>query len=73
MKLNQVLSSVNQVEKSKFITCLDKLCIDVGKNNTSISKSIENIDGQIKNASGSEVTQLFFAVKKPFIWTVMLI
>jgi hypothetical protein len=31
MKLNQVLSTVNQVEKSKFITSLDKLCSDVAK------------------------------------------
>jgi len=66
MKLNQVLSSVNQVEKSKFITCLDKLCFDAAKSNETLSQSIENIDGQIKNASGSEVTQLFFAVKDFF-------
>ena len=26
MKLNRVLSIVNQVEKSKFISCLDRLC-----------------------------------------------
>jgi|TARA_R110001583_G_scaffold93300_2_gene236123 hypothetical protein len=63
MKLNQVLSIVNQVEKSKFITSLDKLCLDAAKSNKKLAKSIENIDGQIKNASGSEITQLYFAVK----------
>ncbi len=66
MKLNQVLSIVNQVEKSKFITSLDKLCLDAAKNNKKLAKTIENIDGQIKNASGSEITQLYFAVKAFF-------
>jgi hypothetical protein len=63
MKLNQVLSIVNQVEKSKFITSLDKLCLDAAKNNKELAKKIDNIDGQIKNASGSEITQLYFAVR----------
>lgn len=63
MKLNQVLSLVNQVEKSKFITSLDKLCLDAAKNNKTLAKKIDNIDGQIKNASGSEITQLYFAVR----------
>jgi hypothetical protein len=63
MKLNQVLSLVNQVEKSKFITSLDKLCLDAAKNNKALAKKIDNIDGQIKNASGSEITQLYFAVR----------
>ncbi|MEP4891934.1 MAG: hypothetical protein ABJV04_18070 [Aliiglaciecola sp.] len=63
MKLNQVLSIVNQVEKSKFITSLDKLCQDAAKSNKKLAKTIENIDGQIKNASGSEITQLYFAVR----------
>lgn len=66
MKLNQVLSIVNQVEKSKFITSLDKLCLDVAKINKTLAKTIENIDGQIKNASGSEITLLFFAVRDFF-------
>lgn len=66
MKLNQVLSLVNQVEKSKFITSLDKLCLDAAKSNKKLAKTIENIDGQIKNASGSEITQLYFAVKDFF-------
>lgn len=66
MKLNQVLSIVNQVEKSKFITSLDKLCLDAAKSNKNLAKTIENIDGQIKNASGSEITQLYNAVKDYF-------
>lgn len=63
MKLNQVLSIVNQVEKSKFITSLDKLCSDAATSNKALAKKIENIDGQIKNASGSEITQLYYAVR----------
>ncbi|MEH6446600.1 MAG: hypothetical protein V7784_22105, partial [Oceanospirillaceae bacterium] len=63
MKLNQVLSIVNQVEKSKFITSLDKLCLDAAKNNKKLAKTIDGIDGQIKNASGSEITRLYFAVR----------
>ena len=64
MKLNQVLSIVNQVEKSKFITSLDKLCQDAAQSNKKLAKTIESIDGQIKNASGSEITQLYFAVRE---------
>lgn len=63
MKLNQVLSIVNQIERSKFITNLDRLCFDTAKNNKTLAKKIDNIDGQIKNASGSEITQLYFAVR----------
>ena len=44
MKLNQVLSIVNQVEKSKFITSLDRLCLDAAKNNKALAKKIDNID-----------------------------
>ncbi|AXV67340.1 hypothetical protein D0907_18705 (plasmid) [Pseudoalteromonas lipolytica] len=66
MKLNQVLSIVNQVEKSKFISCLDRLCSDAAKNNKKLAKTIDNIDGQIKNASGSEITQLFNTVRDFF-------
>ncbi|PCC10331.1 hypothetical protein [Pseudoalteromonas sp. JB197] len=66
MKLNQVLSIVNQVEKSKFISCLDRLCTDAAKDNKKLAKTIDNIDGQIKNASGSEITQLFNTVREFF-------
>ena len=70
MKLNQVLSIVNQVEKSKFISCLDRMCTDAAKNNKKLAKTIDNIDGQIKNASGSEITQLFNTVRDFFKCTL---
>ena len=66
MKLNQVMLTVTQREKSKFITMLDKLCLDAAKSNKTLAKKIESIDGQIKNASGTEITQLYFAVKDFF-------
>ncbi len=56
MKLNQVLSSLNQVEKSKFISCLDKLCSGAMLNDHQLEKSVSKINGHIKNASGSEIT-----------------
>ncbi|MFT5759270.1 MAG: hypothetical protein ACI9LM_004027 [Alteromonadaceae bacterium] len=66
MKLNQVLSSINQVEKSKFISCLDKLCSGAMHNDTQLAESINKIDGQIKNASGSEITALFSLLSSYF-------
>jgi len=66
MKLNQVLSSINQVEKSKFISCLDKLCSGAIHNDKQLAKSVSKIDGQIKNASGSEITSLFLLVSSYF-------
>lgn len=66
MKLNQVLSVVNQVEKSKFISSLDRICTDAAKDNKKLASTIENIDGQIKYASGSEITQLFNTVRDYF-------
>ncbi|KIO38185.1 hypothetical protein [Shewanella sp. cp20] len=62
MKLSQVLSSINQVEKSKFISCLDKLCTSALPNDKQLARSVSKIDGQIKNASGSEITSLFALV-----------
>ena len=66
MKLNQVLSSINQVEKSKFISCLDKLCSGAMHDDKQLAKSVSKIDGQIKNASGSEITALFSLVSSYF-------
>ncbi len=66
MKLTQVLSSINQVEKSKFISCLDKLCSSAIPNDKKLAKSVSKIDGQIKNASGSEITTLFSLVSSHF-------
>ena len=66
MKLTQVLSSINQVEKSKFISCLDKLCSSAIPNDKKLAKSVGKIEGQIKNASGSEITTLFSLVSSHF-------
>lgn len=67
MKLNQIMSSVTQREKSKFIAILDKLCLDAAEGDKSLTRKIESIDGQIKNASGTEITQLYSAVKDFFM------
>jgi hypothetical protein len=66
MKLQQVLSSINQIEKSKFITCLDKLCTSAEKSNKSISEALKKVNKQIKDASGVEITQLFNAVSSDY-------
>ncbi|MCU7994766.1 hypothetical protein L5L55_14715 [Shewanella glacialipiscicola] len=62
MKLNQILSILNQIEKSKFITFLDKLCLSAASDDEGISKALNKVNCQIKDASGSEITQLFKAV-----------
>ena len=61
------MSSVTQREKSKFIAILDKLCLDAAEGDKSLTRKIESIDGQIKNASGTEITQLYSAVKDFFM------
>jgi len=66
MKLTQVLSCINQVEKSKFISCLDKLCSIAIPNDTQLANSIKKLDGLIKNASGSEITTLFTLISSHF-------
>lgn len=66
MNLNQVLSTVNQVEKAKFISSLDRLCSEVAQTNKAIAKRIDNIDGQIKHASGNDISALYEAVKDHF-------
>ena len=66
MKLQQVLSSLNQIEKSKFITCLDRLCSSAETCNESVTKTLDKINRQIKDASGSEITQLFSAVSTEY-------
>lgn len=59
MKLSSVLSSVNQIEKSKFVNFLDRICSEASESDKELAKKFRNIDGQIKDASNSEVTQLF--------------
>jgi len=66
MKLSQVLSQVNQVERSKFISCLDKVCSTAISNDKELASKLSNIDGQLRSASGSEITQLFSAVTDHF-------
>ncbi|MCG9649309.1 hypothetical protein L1D24_12105 [Vibrio brasiliensis] len=65
MKLNQVLNHTNQVERSKFINCIDKLCQD-NKSDPQLAKQLDKIDGQLKAASGNEINQLFSLVKEHF-------
>jgi len=66
MKLSQVLSQINQVERSKFINCLDKLCSVAIKDDAELAEKLSNIDGQLRRASGSEITQLFAAATSQF-------
>ena len=66
MKISQIISSINQVEKSKFITIIDKLCADAASVDKRIAKTVNKIDGQIKNASISEIGLLFDAVRDLF-------
>ncbi|MCH8493355.1 MAG: hypothetical protein LAT53_08995 [Idiomarina sp.] len=66
MKLQQALSSLNQIEKSKFINCLDRLCSSAESCNKTVSDTLDKVNRQIKDASGSEITQLFNAVNNDF-------
>ncbi|MGF1736799.1 hypothetical protein [Photobacterium satsumensis] len=65
MKLSQVLNHTNQVERSKFVNCIDKLCQD-NKDDPDLVKQLDKIDGQLKSASGNEITQLFTLIQKHF-------
>lgn len=65
MKLNQVLSHTNQVDRSKFVNCIDRLCQE-NKTDPELITQLDKIDGQLKAASGNEITQLFNLVKKHF-------
>lgn len=58
MKLNQVLTQINLIERSKFINCLDQILKD---NKDSIT-DLSNIDGQLRQASESQIISLFSAV-----------
>ena len=62
MKLNQVLGHTNQMERSKFVNCLDKLC-QLTQDEPKLSEHLDRIDGQLKSASGNEITQLFRLLK----------
>ena len=66
MKLTQVLSNTNQIEKTKFMSQLDKLCSSAIANDQELERSIANIHGQIKNASNGEIKELFSLLYKNF-------
>jgi hypothetical protein len=62
MKLSQVLTHTNQVERSKFVNCIDRLC-QSHKDDIQLLKQLDKIDGQLKAASGNEITQLFGLIR----------
>lgn len=66
MKLNVVLSQVNQVERAKFISCLDKVRNKAIASDSQLAQKISNIDGQLRSASDSEIMQLFTPIKQYF-------
>ena len=66
MKLSGVLSLVNQVEKSKFINAIDRICNDAVKHDKKIAAQLDKLDGQIKDASSTDITQLFKIVLPHF-------
>ncbi|MCC2605747.1 hypothetical protein [Planctobacterium marinum] len=66
MKIANIITLINQVEKSKFINSIDKLCGDAVAEDKALAKRVAAIDGQIKNASSSEITQLFNVVSPYF-------
>lgn len=59
MKLINVLSTVNQLEKSKFFTYLERVSSEAANENSDIKKKIKNIEGQFKDASNNEILELF--------------
>ncbi len=61
MKLNQILNQANQFERSKFINCLDRICASAKDSDSELAKKLNEIDGQLKQASEAQVTQLFLA------------
>ncbi|MCG7541180.1 hypothetical protein EXT48_12780 [Pseudoalteromonas sp. CO348] len=66
MKLSSVLSLVNQVEKSKFINAIDRICLEAVKHDNKIATQLNKLDGQIKNATSNDITQLFKIVLPHF-------
>lgn len=66
MKLASILSVVNQVEKSKFLNFVDKVCSEATSHNKTLAKRVNSLDGQIKNASSPEISQLFDLVTPYF-------
>jgi hypothetical protein len=50
------------LKNQKFINFLDRICSDAISSDKELAKRVNNIEGQIKNASSSEITQLFSLV-----------
>lgn len=70
MKLQHVLSYMNQIEKSKFINFLEKVCSSNDAIKDGANKALDKSSGQIKSASGSEITQLFKNVSVEYKKTI---
>ncbi|WP_100657045.1 hypothetical protein [Alteromonas flava] len=70
MKLANILSIVNQVEKSKFINGIDRICSDAMKSDSKLAARVNKLDGQIKNATSNDITQLFDLVRPYFAQSV---
>lgn len=62
MRLSNILSTVNQVEQSKFINFIDRICSEAITHDDELLKRIKSLDGQIKKASSDEIIQLFTTV-----------
>lgn len=58
MKLNQVLTQINLIERSKFINCLDQIL----KDNKNSEVELSNHDGHLRQASESQIISLFTTV-----------
>lgn len=67
MKLSQVLGQLNQIEKSKFVNTLDRVCQSVASQDKKLAQTISKIDGQLKSATSNEITQLFHAVREYYL------
>jgi len=67
MNLTQVLGQLNQIEKSKFVNALDRICQEVRSTDKKLSDTISKIDGQLKTATSNEITQLFSATKDHYL------
>lgn len=61
MKLKMVLNQVNQIERSKFLNCLDQI---LRENNN--LEEISHSDLQLKEASDLEISELFITVREYF-------
>jgi hypothetical protein len=66
MRLSNVLSLTNQVEKSKFLNFIDKISNESALDHPDLAAQLNKIDGQIKSAHSDDVVQLFLLLKPYF-------